>query len=185
MPLVAVGARGGGLDAQALGGEHVLEIAQESAPVVGVDGELHREGAGGIARPLDLEDPIGLARAHARETRTVTRVHRDAAPEGDVAGDRLRGQGRAAARQRDRQVAHALDFDGRGAPARTGRPCRPRRGDGDRGGEARRRLQQLRQGDLTLAEQLVQVLGVACLELARERGELLGTHSDARELALG
>src|SRR5262249_5142767 len=138
------------------------------------------------SRPVDLQDPLGLQCRHADEARAVAAVHGDATAERDVAGDRLGPQRRTAACECRRQVADSLDFHGRRAT--------PRPAGAWRAGDAWRRwrleqpgrgLQELRHRDLTLTEQLVQVVHVASLELACERGELFGPRADARELALG
>jgi len=112
-------------------------------------------------------------------------MHRDSAPERDVSGDRLRAQRRAAARERGRQIADALDVDRRSAAARGG--ARRARGPGQWLGleQPRRRVHQLCHRDLALTEQLVQVVYIACPQLAHERGKLLGARPDARELAFG
>jgi len=109
----------------------------------------------------------------------------DTPPERDVAGDGLRAQRRTAARERGRQVTHTFDVHRRGAA-----PCR---GGSRRSSDAlgHRRLEQPRRGvhelrnrDLTLAEQLMQVIHIARAQFAGEGRELLRPGADACELDL-
>ena len=142
------------------------------------------ERAGVRARPLDLQHAVGFERGHADQARAVAAMHRNAASEGGVAGNRLRAQRRATARERGRQISHALDLHRRCVPARPrgARGTRRRR----RGLEQpRRRVHQLRDGDFALTEQLVKVIDIACLELLGKGCQLLGSRTDARELTLG
>src|SRR6202008_634745 len=105
------------VDAEALGGQYVSEVAQQSAPIVGADRELDAECAAVRTAPFDLEHAVGLARRHPQQARAIAPMYRDATTEADITRDGLRPQRRAAARQGGRQVADAFDLDRRAAAA--------------------------------------------------------------------
>ncbi len=110
-------------------------------------------------------------------------MNRDTAAEGHVAGDRLGTQRRAAAGEGGWQVPYALDLDRGAAPV----ALRARRAHGRPGllgrDEPLGGLQQLGDGDLALPELLIEMIGVARLQLAYEGGELFGARSYPTELA--
>src|SRR5205814_913906 len=121
---VVIGAGSHGVDAEALERQHVGQITQQPAAIVGADGQLHVEPGAVRAAPFDLQHALGLERAHAPQARTVAAMDRDAPTEGDITGDRLRTQRRTAARQRGRQIAHALDLHRRRPAPRAARTRR-------------------------------------------------------------
>src|SRR6185437_10952162 len=93
----------------------------------------------------------------------------------DIAGDRLRTQRRTTAGERRWQIADSLDLHRRPAAAASAavgayRVLRLRGLD-----QPLRRLEQLCHGDLPFTERLVEVIGIACLQLTHESGQQFGS----------
>ena len=87
---LVIGPRGDGIDAEALDGEHIRQVTQQAATIVGAYRKLHGERPVIGARPVDLQDPLGFQRRHTHEARAVAAMHGDATAERHVAGDGLR-----------------------------------------------------------------------------------------------
>jgi len=62
---VVIGAGSHGVDAQALERQHVGQITQQPAAIIGADGQLHVERPALGAAPFDLQHALGLERVHS------------------------------------------------------------------------------------------------------------------------
>ena len=98
-------------------GQHGPDVAHQAAAVVGMDDDVHLEAALARGSPGDGQHPFRLAAAHALEAGTTLAVDRHAAPDGDVAGDRLGRHRVAATREGRGQVTDTLDVEPRGGLA--------------------------------------------------------------------
>jgi hypothetical protein len=109
--VVRIGVAGDALDAQVFLGDQVRDVTQQSAPVKRLDqharGQPHVVALG----PFDLQLALRLLAQHVGQPGAVRAMDGHAATERQVAADRLWTHRGAAARQRDRQVADAIDLD--------------------------------------------------------------------------
>ena len=108
----AIGAGGdvAGHDVHAVVREHARHIAQQMRAIQRLHLDLDHEQAL-RARPLHGDDAFGLPALQVDHVLAVGTVHRYALVAGDEADDVIAGDGRAAARQLDPDIAHALDGD--------------------------------------------------------------------------
>src|SRR5689334_10512106 len=100
-----------GLDDVAAGlGERAREVLEEAVAVPGVDLQLDLERLLVLALPVHADEALRVL-AQRRGVRAVVAVDRDAAPERDVADDRVARHRAAALRQAQHDVVDALDAD--------------------------------------------------------------------------
>src|SRR3954447_12067288 len=91
-------------------GERPREVLEQAVAVPGVDLQLHLERLLVVALPVDADEALRVL-AQRGGVRAVVAVDRDAAPERDVADDRVARHRPAALGQAQHDVVDALDAD--------------------------------------------------------------------------
>src|SRR5690606_290563 len=155
----------------------------QAAAIEGADVDFDRESVVGARTPVDRDHAFRMRGLKAAQIGAVAAMDADAAAERDVAADRFRRHGSAAAREAGQQVADALD-------GHAGLARRHRRLAHDWGRQLLRFgapldcAADLRRVDLAFADRLVQRIGARHVELADELGERHAVYREALQLTL-
>ncbi len=180
-----VGHRVHRLDADVLVSEHRRDVANQAAPVEGLDPDGDREGTlGRRTSPVDGQHAPRLAVAQPDQVCAVRAVDADAAAERDVAGDRLGRHRPAAACNRVQQVADAVDHHAAGRVVPGGPRGRLEPGRLPLVLAALDGARHLRHGDFAVAESDIERVRVWQLEFVQDLGQRQAAHAQPVDLPL-